>query len=308
LFIAGLLSIQFIASAYAAQGQANSGKSSAIPASLTQRRDSLAVMSFNMWHKDQPERLKIMAEQLRADLKQLPDFILCQEVVFNRDGAEGKTAEVLGNQLGYYARGAKRTSDREGIAIISRYPFAYYAEKHLKSQTSRLLFGFNRVSVMGEFMVPGIGRVRVVDVHLTNWSFEHHIRRQQLEETLAWISQREAMVPAAVTILGGDFNAKGQWDEMQQLRQADATGRIRFMNFNSQEPSMGSPGRPNKRIDHIFVSATQGAVQLVQEKLFWKEGLRNGSSRFYVSDHLCLLHVYSFKGAKDAGVASVDNN
>ncbi|MGE5609414.1 MAG: endonuclease/exonuclease/phosphatase family protein [Bacillota bacterium] len=304
LFVAGLLSALCIPTTQAAPTQAGTVQPAQL-ASLAQQRDSLSVMSFNMWHKDRPDQLKTMANQLRTDLKQLPDFILCQEVVFGRGRAEDNTAAVLGNQFGYYSRGTKRTSDREGIAIISRYPFAYYSEKHLKAQTSRLLFGFNRVSVMGEFLVPGIGRVRVVDVHLTNWGFEHHIRRKQLQETLAWISERETQVPAAVTILGGDFNAKSHWDEMKQIPQADATGRIRFLNFNSDVPSMGSLGSPNKRIDHIFVSAATSTVQLLQEKLFWKEGLRDGSSRFYVSDHLCLLHVYSFK---NPSVASATPN
>jgi endonuclease/exonuclease/phosphatase family metal-dependent hydrolase len=304
LFVAGFVSTLCISTTHAASTQAGGVQLTQLT-SLAQERDSLSVMSFNMWHKDRPDQLKTMANQLRVDLKQLPDFVLCQEVVFGRGGAEDNTAAVLGNQLGYYCRGTRRTSDREGIAIISRYPFVYYADRHLKAQTSRLLFGFNRVSVMGEFMVPGIGRVRVVDVHLTNWAFEHHIRRKQLQETLAWISEREAQVPAAVTILGGDFNSKSHWDEMKQISAADSTGRVRFMNFNSNLPSMGSLGNPKKRIDHIFVSAARGAVQLVQEELFWKEGLRNGSSRFYVSDHLCLLHVYSFR---NTGVAVASPN
>ena len=46
----------------------------------------------------------------------------------------------------------------------------------LEAQTSRLLIGFNRVSVMGEFLVPHVGRVRVVNVHFTNWKFERRIR------------------------------------------------------------------------------------------------------------------------------------
>jgi hypothetical protein len=59
---------------------------------------------------------------------------------------------------------------------------------------------------------------------------------------------------------------------------------------------MGLPGEPNKRIDHIFVAAKLG-VELVREKLFWREGVNNGSSRFYPSDHLLVMHEYAVGGA-----------
>lgn len=264
---------------------------------MAEAEASLSVMSFNMWHKDRPRELGTMVKQLREDLKQLPDFVVCQEVVFGRDGEQDNTAKVLGDLMGYQTRGTKRRGDGEGVAIISRYPFEYYGELHLKAQTTKLLLGFNRVSVMGEFMVAGIGRVRVVDVHLTNWGFEGHVRRRQIAETLEWIGKREAEVGAVVTVFGGDFNAKIEWGEMKQVTEKGAAGSVVFQDFNSKEGSMGLPGTPNKRIDHIFVSAAGLEAGLVSEKLFWREGLRDGKSRLYVSDHMCLLHVYWFKGA-----------
>src|SRR5262249_41212489 len=134
------------------------------------RTDRLSVMSFNMKHKDRPAELAVMANHLRTDGAESPRFLLLQEVGVGRSGVqgEGDTRAVLANELEYYCRGTKRSSDREGIAIASRYPFLYYAERSLKHQTSRMLLGFNRISVMGEFNVPEVGRVRVVNVHFTN--------------------------------------------------------------------------------------------------------------------------------------------
>ena len=130
---------------------------------------SLNVMTINMEHKDRPHELRVAADYLRDRLEQLPDFILCQEVKFERDDELApNTAAVLARELGYNCKGTKRKSDNEGVAIISRYPFLFYDELHLRAQTSPLLLGFNRVSVMGEFFVPKIGRVRVVNVHFTN--------------------------------------------------------------------------------------------------------------------------------------------
>ena len=265
--------------------------------------DPLSVMTVNLWHKDRPEELKIVAERLRKDLAQVPDFILCQEVVFRRSGELKNTAEVLAMNLGYHARGTKRTSDREGIAIVSKYPFTHYAERHLKHQTSRLLIGFRRVSAMGEFDVPSIGRVRVVNVHFTNWGFEAHIRRKQLAETLAWIEQRQKEAPAAVTFLGGDFNAKIDWDEMDQVKRT--VDSVVYRNHNGDEPSMGPVGRPNKRIDFIFVASPDRPVRLVEEKLLWKNGLPKGDSRFFLSDHLAVVHSYQFAESPGQGVTSI---
>lgn len=264
--------------------------------------DPLSVMTVNLWHKDRPDELKIVAEQLRKDLPQVPDFILCQEVVFKRSGELNNTAEVLAANLGYHARGTKRTSDREGIAIVSKYPFAYYAERHLKHQTSRLLLGFRRVSAMGEFDVPSIGRVRVVNVHFTNWGFEAHIRRKQLAETLAWVEERQKIVPATVTFLGGDFNARIDWDEMDQIKEAG--GSVVYANHNSDEPSMGPVGKPNKRIDFIFVASPDRPARLVDERLLWKNGLPKGNSRFFLSDHLAVVHTYHFKESPDQAITS----
>lgn len=268
------------------------------PAGSIGQAGSLSVMTMNMWHRDKPKELAIVAQRLRQDTAAVPDFILCQEVVFKRRGALDNTAAVLANELGYHSRGTKRNGDKEGLAIISKYPFTYYAEKHLKAQTSKLLLGFNRVSVMGEFSVPGVGLVRVVNVHLTNWEFEHRIRRKQIEETLAWLHERESQVPAAMTFLGGDFNSKRGWDEMQQIFSAKPGQNLVFKDYNSTQPSMGSPGDPKKRIDFIFVASKHIQPRLSDERLLWKDGLRDGDGdRFYISDHLAVSHVYAIPAA-----------
>jgi endonuclease/exonuclease/phosphatase family metal-dependent hydrolase len=252
--------------------------------------DALALLTFNMEHKDRPSELKIMANRLKADAGRLPDFVLCQEVVFNRsDESAPNTAAVLGNALGYYTRGTKRTSDNEGVAIISKYPFEYYGERHLKSQTSSLLLGFRRVSVIGEFLVPNIGRVRVVNAHFTNWGFEAHVRKRQLAETLEWAAQRDKQVPAVLTFLGGDFNMEVDWDEMAQLK-SPQPGHLAFQDFNSDEPSHGLGSR---RIDFVFVAPGEQLVRLADEKLLWRNGLeRPDGSRFRLSDHVPVYHLY----------------
>ena len=255
---------------------------------------SLNVMTINMEHRDRPHELRVAADYMRDHLERLPDFVLCQEVKFQRDDVLApNTAAVLARELGYDCKGTKRKSDNEGVAIISRYPFLYYDELHLRAQTSPLLLGFNRVSVMGEFFVPKVGRVRVVNVHFTNWAFEHRIRDKQLSETLAWVDQRQSKVHAAITFFGGDFNAKHSWNEMKQLGET-ATTQMSFDDYNGDDPTQGSPGSPKKRIDYIFVSSANRLL-FGGEKILFKDALKDGDSSFHLSDHCAVLHRYMLK-------------
>ena len=257
----------------------------------------LTVLSFNMQHRDRPGELAVLAERLEADLERLPDFILCQEVVFDRSARKGAedTAAVLAEELGYYSHGIRRTSDKEGVAILSRYPFLHWSQLDLKARTNGLLLGFQRVSAMGEFDVPEIGRVRVVNVHLAHWPFEGHIRRKQLTETLEWVARREREAPADVTILGGDFNIEPGWGEMEVVTGAQGESSFEFHDFNGIEPTRGARGNPSSRVDYIFVSAEHRPVAFHEELVLYRDGLEPepGGRRIYPSDHLPLLHEYT---------------
>jgi len=272
--------------------------------------DCLTVMSFNMEHRDRPAELASIADDLRRRAGEVPDFILLQEVVFDRSSRKGEenTAAVLANDLEYYCRGTKRSSDREGIAILSRYPFEYYASRELEAQTSRALLGFNRVSVMAEFNVPGLGRVRVVNVHLTNWGFEERVRRKQLTETLQWTARRQREIPADVIVFGGDFNIQPQWDELDLVSNKAITGGIEYRNYNDPASlTRGSRGDPNVRVDYIFIATpnAQSEVAHVNEECLWKNGVASATGRpFYPSDHLPVLHEYRVLNASAAAVAA----
>lgn len=269
---------------------------------IDSRPDRLSVLSFNMHHRDRPDELAVMADCLRSDVAETPDFILLQEVVFERSKRAGEenTAAVLANELEYYSRGTKRSSDHEGLAIISRYPFLYYAERHLQHQTSRLLLGFNRVSVMGEFNVPDLGRVRVVNVHFTNWGFEERVRRGQLTETLQWVAERQKQEPADLIIFGGDFNIEADWDELNLMHDVAATGGIKYMSYNDPTTeTFGSVGSASKRVDYIFIAQPMRdlGVAYVDETALWANGIAMAGThkRLQLSDHLPVLQEFAVK-------------
>lgn len=256
------------------------------PAALAD--NALSLMTVNLKHKDVPEELATVARRLKLDTERVPDFVLCQEVMFQRSGRDENTAAVLAREMGYYVRGTKRTSDREGVAIVSRYPFENYFEQHLASQTARLLLGFRRVSVMGEFLVPEVGRVRVVNVHLTNWPWEGHVRRKQIAETLAWMETRQREAPAVLTFLGGDFNAEFDDPEMKQIAAA------RYEDYNTRKSHKGYVGSMgSRRIDLIFVAAHEQPARLARERVLWADGLRHADGReFDLSDHRAVYQLY----------------
>jgi len=276
------------------------------PAPLAGRglTDRLSVLSFNTEHRTKAWEREVVARHLQSDLSETPDFVLLQEVMFHGGGGDRNTADELAKLLNYHVQATKRTSDSEGVAILSRYPFEFYAEKHLKNQTNELLFGFQRVSVMGEFFVPGIGRVRVVNVHLTNWGFEAHVRSAQIKETMRWIVQRELEQPADVTILGGDFNMEPDSKEYGLIANAELTAPLRFEDYNGTEPTRGSPGNPRYRIDYIFVATPGADLRSLGEQRLFTAGLpkNNGKSKFFPSDHVPVLHEFAIGRGMMAGV------
>jgi endonuclease/exonuclease/phosphatase family metal-dependent hydrolase len=213
--------------------------------------------------------------------------------MFNRSkhAAFRSSAEMLARQLGYHAQGSQRRSAREGVAIVSKYPFSYFDSLQLENKS---WFGFPRVSVMGEFDVPGIGCVRVVDVHLTHWGGEHDMRHRQLEETLAWVAERERAVPADVFILGGDFNARPDSPELLIVNDAPREMDFDLVNFNPESNTKGSQGNWTYRVDYIFAGAPHHDLRFKGETLLWPRGIpkANGRGTYWPSDHLLVLHEY----------------
>ncbi len=90
--------------------------------------------------------------------------------------------------------------------------------------------------------------------------------------------------PAAITFLGGDFNAKRDNGEMKKLDQKLGDGSIVFADYNTDVPSQGLFGPPDQRIDYIFVSAGSGLSFVCERMLF--------ANHYRISDHIGVLHSY----------------
>ncbi|HWB18805.1 MAG TPA: endonuclease/exonuclease/phosphatase family protein [Phycisphaerales bacterium] len=268
----------------------------------------LRVVTFNMEHRDRSKELDGVAAELPEETGGRPEFLLLQEVKFRsgKSNLNDNTAESLGEKLGYNVRATKRESDGEGIAILSKYPFEFYDAITHKAQTSGLLLGFKRVSVMGEFKVPRIGLVRVVNVHFTNWDFDARIRRKQLTETLEWLAARDRVKPAEITILGGDFNIERDSGDLAMVMDSKLTGTIKFADYNGTLPTRGSPGHPTKRIDYVFIATHDDKLRMLGEQRLFMDGLiaENGRSRYWPSDHVPVFHEYAVTPVDGSRLAS----
>jgi endonuclease/exonuclease/phosphatase family metal-dependent hydrolase len=253
---------------------------------------SLSVLSANLHRNRSPADMRLLAANVHRDLSDGPDFVLCQEVMFSPLGPAQSSAAALARGLNYHWAGNPRGAiSAEGSAILSRYPFIY---------SSRWRLGFRRMSVMGEFDVPGIGRVRVINVHFQDKPAHADNRRAQLAETLRWIEARERRCPATITILGGDFNAEPDAPEFAALFSPESA--TSFQSFNTKRLSTldKTLRRRVLRLDNIYIASSDpNLIGDGVERVLWPVGLSSGDGRWlYVSDHLPILHVYSLN--KDA--------
>ena len=257
----------------------------------------IRVLSYNTKHRDVPIQRHAVANAIKADLNPLPDFILLQEVVFGRPKKKGldNTAAELAQLLGYECRGTAREDGMEGVAIISRCSFEHYECKHLQARDSLFSGGFPRVSIMGEFLDPEIGRIRVVNVHLAYQPSKHDTRRTQLKETLIWMADRQRKVAADVIILGGDFNIEPEWDELKMLQDAQQCGGLQFIDGNTKAFTSGDVGNIYRRVDYLFAASPQRTITSSGETVLWPNGIptADGASRLWPSDHLPVLQVFS---------------
>ncbi len=70
-----------------------------------------------------------------------------------------------------------------------------------------------------------------------------------------------------------------------------------FADHNTRVPTSGRSGNPYRRVDYFFVAAPNRTVDSMGEAILWPHGLltSDGTARFWVSDHLLLMHVFAIR-------------
>lgn len=261
----------------------------------------IRIFTFNILRTNglAENEMKSLARYFKERPDKTPDFILLQEVYSynSKDPARAHAAAILAREMNYHVKYANKggiIGPSEGSAILSRFPFEHFDSI---SMGSAPLLDSLRLAVMGEFMVPGIGRVRVVNVHLAYAPDMKKFRRSQVKQTLQWMCKREsnAETSAAVSFLGGDFNASADSGELAAIFNSAYCGFFNFQNFNTKDFTCGSKERHDKyRIDQIFVSGGPLKVQFLGETLPGKEGTESYNEEIKFSDHVPVYHEYLF--------------
>jgi endonuclease/exonuclease/phosphatase family metal-dependent hydrolase len=221
---------------------------------------TLTVLTLNIWNRGGPweERLAVIRAGLAA---MRPDVICLQEVLALDDFDQARLiAEGTDYHIAFGSDGADHYLF--GNAILSRWPITRTVVRALpRGGTDE-----NRAVTFAALATPW-GTLPVFTTHL-NWKLHHgHVRVQQVRELVAFIDQEtdEAQLPA---VLGGDFNAEADSDEIRYLRGLTGLGGecVYFCDCWSAAGD-GTPGatfvrrnayarndqEPDRRIDYVFV-------------------------------------------------------
>jgi endonuclease/exonuclease/phosphatase family metal-dependent hydrolase len=277
---------------------------------------TLRFLTLNLWGENGPwsERLALAADGLAAlD----PDVVLLQEVR-EVPGLIPNQAETLARGRGFHHVFAPSTAwggGHEGLAILSRFPIGEHEAKPLPHSTETE----GRI-VLSARLDGGAGGLWV---HTTHLSFREHegVKR---EEQVQFVDEViTAHKNDNVQVLGGDFNAGPENDEIRWLVGAttlggrrvayqDAWDRLhpgeRGVTWAAANPYLKTMSwlRADRRLDYLFVTPMRrdGRGRVASAEIVLREPREiPGREPVYASDHFGV--VADVQVAPDAPPAKV---
>jgi endonuclease/exonuclease/phosphatase family metal-dependent hydrolase len=279
----------------------------------------LSVLTFNVFH-DYPScrhfdsRLGILENGLAAER---PDFAILQEVSVSE--AHGHLPERLvaglrdrglHYSLAYApANGSIRDGGtfEEGSAILSRWPIAESEVRRLAAHhvVEREHHGYRyeeyRIALRaGVVIEPGFS-IDVFGTHVTDVAPRERIspRRLQIEDLARFVAERPNRRSPA--IVGGDFNARPEAEEIDWLREQGfqdlcAENEPGHTNDADDRDLEGLQDTANQRIDYLFVAGAAGQVSVRCTRLFLAQPAEVEPRRFlWASDHSGILGELELK-------------
>jgi endonuclease/exonuclease/phosphatase family metal-dependent hydrolase len=215
------------------------------------------ILTLNTWKNEgaYAARIRTITSGLRA---LAPDVILLQEV-FRTSGGEAHTSVALADALGLvhaYAPGrakprtwqGREVPSESGLAILARGPITRVERLPLPSDDE----GGERLALLVDARIRGQS-VLACCVHLSHLREDDARRTQQLATVLAHPRWTE---PAALRVLGGDFNATAESSAITGLS-GHASLRITDVFVGNLAAPATYPlppraGRPGRRIDFLL--------------------------------------------------------
>ncbi len=182
---------------------------------------------------------------------------------------------------------------REGVGIVSKHPV-------IEEGFHSLPRGVFLRKVVWNHVDSPIGLVNIFSTHLSYLPEHNHIRVQQVEQIIDYISQKEEDFPSIAAIVGGDFNCTPDSEPISLLV---STGSDTFYYDTFAEANPGAngytipAGAPTSRIDYIFYRNTGNAA--IDTSLIVMDETYDNSH--YCSDHLGVMTVFSLDDSKTGG-------
>ena len=248
----------------------------------TARRESFRVLTLNLHCYQEADQEAKLATIARAITALKIDAVCLQEVAEHwNDGAgdwASNTARIIHAQLpqpfylctDWSHRGFERY--REGVAILSRYPFVRTEARYVS--TSHDAFDIHaRKVLMGQVTVPGLGAINLFSAHLSWWRDGF---RSQFDTLRAW-AERRATRHVVATLLCGDFNvspgAEGYAHVITTSEFEDqflkATDRALFEKaFRHRHTDWQAALTHDGRIDFIFMKRGDRLRAVTAQRLF----------------------------------------
>jgi endonuclease/exonuclease/phosphatase family metal-dependent hydrolase len=275
------------------------------PSSYTKKAEQLRLMSFNLWREDNADRLASFAAALHSErsVSELPDIILVQESLEQLGHADASTAHFLGRLLGMKTTFRKRSSDNEGVAVLSRYDVREVTWKELSDAPTD---PYKRVVLAVSFDHPRLGRVVALTLHLASERRNAPLREKQIEDLREFI---HSFKNVDTLIVGGDFNAHP--DDPEMLSFASEWKRFGDWKFRHAELPAAPSWAPvhegadfdsprAERFDYIFV-ASRRKMRFVGERALYSQQVPSSPrvlrekklDKIWVSDHLPIDQIYS---------------
>jgi maltose 6'-phosphate phosphatase len=236
-------------------------------ANFTAGREPLRVLTLNLHcyqEEDQDRKLHLIA---RAIHEQRIDVICLQEVAEHWNNGHGdwesNAARIIRDRLpgGYHLHtdwshlGFDRY--REGLAILSRYPFRGQDSRHISPGQDPYDI-HTRKAVAAQIEVPHLGLINVFSAHLSWWEDGFP---QQFENLRNWVGDWHGG-GAAASLVCGDFNIEPHsrgYGLVLDSREFDdqflkAGDPVRFAQLSAQDRE-GWPANMagDHRIDYIFL-------------------------------------------------------
>lgn len=223
----------------------------------------LRVMTLNIWNTDGPWRSR--REEIVAWVDRLaPDVVLLQEVLEDGEG-RNQAAWLADRCAGEWSMAFGGAGEigvgRFGNAILSRWPVDDVAVCDLPYEPRE--DDIERVVVHAR-----TGGLDVFCTHL-NWRFDDgYVRERQVGVLTDFVTERRDPTGAMPPIVGGDFNADPDSEEVRFLcGLVSMDGRSAYFQdawrvargaepgwtWDNRNPYAAADREPDRRIDYVFV-------------------------------------------------------